>query len=255
MKPARARLSKNLIPIDVARLQLRDRGVPTIVTSQRCTHAEAALRKIEAVARGAAHAIVLHPAHQRLVHAALVNEILKEPPDRIIGERRDDRGVQAETTLQPACNVVFPSALAHFKGSRRGNAPVARVEPHHNLAQTNEVPVAFFLRFDGQPHALTSTTYSIGNRLTTHCHDLRGKFPDSRLGFSIDPGWLQPGSQNMDYGECHQIGRASNKEWNLVAPSPLKHVAHDGGDEQTPDGTRHASDSHNRADGPSRKHV
>src|SRR5882762_4218793 len=115
MKPARARLSKNLIPIDVARLQLRDRGVPAIVTSQRCTHAEAALRKIEAVARRAAH-------------ATLVNEILKEPPHRIIGERCDDRGVQAEATLQPARNVVFPSALAHFKGSRRRNAAVARVE-------------------------------------------------------------------------------------------------------------------------------
>src|ERR1700674_3258576 len=46
MKPARALLSKNLIPIDVARLQLGDRGVPAIVTSQRCTHPEAALRKI-----------------------------------------------------------------------------------------------------------------------------------------------------------------------------------------------------------------
>src|SRR6267143_4223631 len=240
MKPSRALLSKNLIPIDVARLQLRDRGVPTIVTSQRCTHAEAALRKIEAVARRAAHAIVLHPAHQRLVYATLVNEILKEPPHRIIGERCDDRGVQAEATLQPARNVVFPSALAHFKGSRRRNAAVARVEPHHNLAQTDEVPVAFFLRLDRQTHALTSTAYSIGNRLSMHCHGLRGKFPGSRLGFSIDPGWLQPGSQNMDYGESHQIGGAGNKEWNLVAPSPLKHVAHDGGDEQTPDRARHA---------------
>src|SRR5258708_29382819 len=115
MKPARALLSKNLLPIDVARLQLGDRGVPAIVTPQRCTHAEATLCKIEAVARRTAHAIVLHPAHQRLIHAALVNEILKEPPDGIIGERRDDRAVQAEATLQPASDVVFPAAFAHFE--------------------------------------------------------------------------------------------------------------------------------------------
>jgi len=37
----------------------------------------------------------------------------------------------------------------------------------------------------------------------------------------------------MNYGECHQIGRASNKEWNLVAPV-TEARAHDGGDEQTP---------------------
>src|SRR6266852_4984129 len=102
MKPARALLSKDLLPIDVARLQLGDRGVSAIVTSQRCTRAESTLREIEAVARRAAHAIVLHPPHQRLVHPALVNEILKEPPNGIIGERRDDCGVQGEAALQPA---------------------------------------------------------------------------------------------------------------------------------------------------------
>ena len=32
MKPARALFSKNLIPIDIARLQLGDRGVPAVVT-------------------------------------------------------------------------------------------------------------------------------------------------------------------------------------------------------------------------------
>src|SRR6266403_242033 len=159
MKPARALLTKNLIPIDVAGLQLRDGRVPTIVTSQRRTHAEAALRKIEAVARRASHAIVFHPTHQRLVHPALVNEILKELPDWIIGECRYDRSVQAETSLQPACDVVFPSAFANFKGSRRRNAPLARVQPHHDLAQADQVPAAIFLRLDRQSHALTSAPH------------------------------------------------------------------------------------------------
>src|SRR5260370_11092079 len=196
MKPACTLLSKNLIPIDVARLQLGDRGVPAIVTSQRCTHAESTLREIEAVARRAAHAVVLHPAHQRLVHAALVNEILKEPPDRIIGERRYNRGVQAEATLQPASDIVFPAAFAHFKGSRRCNPPVACVEPHHDLAQTDQVPAAFFLRLDRHPHALTSTSLSIGNRPTMMCHDFSAEAADSRMGFPIDTSCLPPGSQS-----------------------------------------------------------
>src|SRR5258708_3029578 len=160
MKPARALLSKNLLPIDVARLQLGDRGVPAIVTPQRCTHAEATLCKIEAVARRAAHAIVFHPAHQRLVHPALVNEILKEPPDRIIAEPPTDPGVQPQPTLHPPSHLVFPRAFAHFKGSRRGDAPGARVEPHHDLAQTDQVPAAIFFWLDRQPHAPTSAARS-----------------------------------------------------------------------------------------------
>src|SRR5713226_7656813 len=134
MKPARALLAKNLIPIDVAGLQLRDCRVPAIVTSERCTHPEAAFRKIEAVTRRAAHPIVFHPAHQRLVHTALVNEILKELPNRVIGECRDYRGVQAETSFQPARDVIFSSALADLEGSRRRNTPLAWIQPHHDLA-------------------------------------------------------------------------------------------------------------------------
>src|SRR6266481_9520990 len=154
MKPARALFAKNLIPIDVAGLQLRDGRVPAIVTSQRRAHAEAALRKIEAVARRAAHAIVFHPTYQRLVYPALVNEILKKLPNWVIGECCDNRGVQAETSLQPARDVVFSAAFANLKGSRRCNAPLAWIQPHHDLAQADQVPVAFFFRLDRQSHAL-----------------------------------------------------------------------------------------------------
>src|SRR2546425_1043692 len=120
--PARAMLSKNLIPINVTRLKLRNRSIPAIVTPQRRTHAETALRKIQAVARHPAHSIMFDPAHQRLVHAALVHEVLQKTPNGIIGECRDDRRVQAETALQSARDVVFPAPLAHVEGSRRGDA-------------------------------------------------------------------------------------------------------------------------------------
>src|SRR2546428_2249717 len=161
MKPARALLSEYLIPIDIAGLELRHCRMPTIVASERSTHSEAALRKVEAVARRAADAVMFYPAHQRLVHAALINKILKKPADGIIGERGDDRGVQAETTFQPACDVVFPTALAHFKGSRRVDAPVAWVEPHHDFTQADQVPPAVFLRLDPPPHPLTPAALAV----------------------------------------------------------------------------------------------
>src|SRR5712691_5202338 len=160
MEPARAMLSKNLIPINVTRLKLRNRSIPAIVTPQCRTHAETALRKIQTVARHPAHSIMFDPAHQRLVHAALVYEVLQKTPNGIIGECRSDRRVQAETALQSARDVVFPAPLAHVEGSRRGDAPLAGVEPHHDLAQTDHVPAALFLWPDRQRHAFTSTAPS-----------------------------------------------------------------------------------------------
>src|SRR5260370_12998788 len=160
MKPARGLVLEGLIPSDSAGLQLRHCCVSAIVASERGTYSKTALRKIEAVASRAADAIMFHPADQRLVHATLVNQILKKFPNRIIGERGDNRGVQTETTLQSPRDVVLPSAFAHFERSRVVNAPVARVEPHHDFAQADQVPTAVFLRLDRQHHQLTPTASS-----------------------------------------------------------------------------------------------
>ena len=112
-------LSKDFVPIDIARLELRYRGVPTIVRSNRRAHAEAALGKIEAVADGVADAVVLNPPHQRLINAALINQILKQAANWISGKGSDYRGIHAEAALQSACHVVFAAALTHFKRSCR----------------------------------------------------------------------------------------------------------------------------------------
>src|SRR5437016_7348032 len=49
----------------------------------------------------------------------------------------------------------------------------------------------------------------------------RFAYPDSQLGYSIDPSWLQPGSQNLDHGKRHQIRGAGNQERNHVTAGPL----------------------------------
>src|SRR5258708_31611232 len=157
VKPPRPLLSKNLVPINVPGLQLRYRRVPTVVASQRRAHSKSALRKIQPVARRATYTVMLHPSQQRLVHSSLINQILQQPPHRIIAQRRHHRRVQPEAALQPARHVVFPAALAHSKASRRRNSPLAGIESHHHLAQTHQVPAAFFLRLNRQRHALSST--------------------------------------------------------------------------------------------------
>ena len=64
VEPARAVLAENFIPINVAGLQLRHRGVAAVGATERGAHAESALGEIQAVAHRAADAVVGHPAHK-----------------------------------------------------------------------------------------------------------------------------------------------------------------------------------------------
>src|SRR5438046_9682885 len=94
-------LSKNLVPIDVAGLELRYRSVPAIVRSYSGAHAEATLGKVESVAGGVADAIVLNRAHERLINAALMNKILEQAGDLIASEGGNDCGLHPGPAAQP----------------------------------------------------------------------------------------------------------------------------------------------------------
>src|SRR6266404_1449796 len=103
MKPAGSPLwAKDLFPIEVAGLHLRDGGMAAIGTSQRRAHAEAALGEVESVAHGAPDAVVLHPFHMGLVHTTLKDEILDQASHRIIGEGRNQRRIETEAAFQAA---------------------------------------------------------------------------------------------------------------------------------------------------------
>ena len=91
--------------------------------------------KFKTVARSVAYAVVFDPADQGLVDAALIDKILQQPADRIIGKRSDDGGVQAEAAFQTAGDVVFAAAFADVEGSCGGDAAVAWIEAEHDFAQ------------------------------------------------------------------------------------------------------------------------
>src|ERR1043165_7639910 len=76
MKPASAFSSEDLIPINIARLQLRDGGMTAIRTTGRGANSVATFRKVQAIAYGSPDAIELNPVQMRLVHAALIDQIL-----------------------------------------------------------------------------------------------------------------------------------------------------------------------------------
>ncbi len=76
MKPARALFPENRLPIDLTRLECGHRRVAAIRAAQRCSHAKTPLGEIEAIANGPADSVIVHPADQRGIDAALVNQVL-----------------------------------------------------------------------------------------------------------------------------------------------------------------------------------
>src|SRR5437764_14295055 len=73
VKPSHAFLPEDFLPINLAGLELRDSRVPSVGAAESGAHAEATLRKVQAVTNRAPHAIVLDPADVGLIHAALIN--------------------------------------------------------------------------------------------------------------------------------------------------------------------------------------
>ena len=82
------------------------------------------------------------------VDATLEDQVLEQPSDGVVGERRHDRGAKAEAAPQPAGHVVLAAALGHGERAGRRDAPVAGVEAEHHLAQRDEVVAAVL----GRPH-------------------------------------------------------------------------------------------------------
>ena len=109
--------------------------------AERRADAEAALGEVEAVAHGAADAVVLHPP-DALVDAALEHQVFDQAAHRVVGERRHDRGGQAEAAPQPARDVVLAAAFPHLERAGGVDAAVAGIEAQHHLAERHERPAA-----------------------------------------------------------------------------------------------------------------
>src|SRR6266849_666744 len=134
----------------MAGLELRDGGVAAIRTTEGGAYAEAAFGKIQSVSHGAADAIVGHPAYVFLTDAALQHEVFDQPANGIVCEGRSDGGVEAETTLQSARNVVFAATFPRAELAGGRDPLVAGIEAQHDFAEAHQVPGAGTLRFDVQ---------------------------------------------------------------------------------------------------------
>ncbi len=132
--------AKDPVPVEVTGLDLADGGVAAVGAAGGRAHAIAALGKVEAVADGAADAIVGNPFEQGSIDAALENEVFDQAADGVFGERGGDGGAQAEAAAQSAGHVVFAAALPHLKLPRGVDAALAGIEAKHDFTQAEAVP-------------------------------------------------------------------------------------------------------------------
>src|SRR5262249_34948609 len=142
VEPACALGAEDRVPVQPAGPQLRDGRVPAVRAPDRAADAEPALGEVEAVANGAADTVERHPDHVRGVDAAGEHQVLDKPADRVVGERRDDGGLQPEAPAEATGDGVLAAALPDIGAPRRRDPAVARVEPQHHLAERDELVAA-----------------------------------------------------------------------------------------------------------------
>ena len=128
---------------------MRDGRAGAVETRRRRTQTEAALDKINAVARIFAFAVSFAPKNFGTVNAGLHNEIFRQASERVVGERGHNRGFLPKGFRSVAGDVVFSAAVEDAKILRRVNALVARIEAQQNFAQGNQIPTTliFYLLF------------------------------------------------------------------------------------------------------------
>ena len=156
VEPADAQLAEEVLPVEVAGLDLRGRGVAAVRDADGAADAEAALGEVEAVADRAADAVVLAPLDEVGVHAALHHEVLEQAADLVVDERRADGGAQAEALAQAAGDVVFAAAFPDLELARGAHAAFARVEAEHDFTEGDLVEGAFLRRLDLEGHGRRS---------------------------------------------------------------------------------------------------
>ena len=91
-------LAEDLVPVEIAGLQLRGGGVAAVRASDGAAEAEPSLGEVQAVAHRAPDAVVVNPFHVRQVDTALEHEVFEQPADLVVREGADQRGAHPEAS-------------------------------------------------------------------------------------------------------------------------------------------------------------
>jgi len=139
VEPTHTELAEDVIPVEVAGLELGGGGVAAVGDADGAAHAEAALGEVEAVADGAADAVVVAPLDEVGGDAALHDEVLDEVADLVVDEGGADGGLQAEALPEAARGVVLAAAFPGGEVAGGADAALAGIEAEHDLAERDLV--------------------------------------------------------------------------------------------------------------------
>jgi hypothetical protein len=134
--------AEDRLPIEVAGLDLADGGVAAIGTARGGADAVTAFSKVEAVADGAADAVVGNPAEEGRIDAALKDEVFNEAADGVVGDGGRDGGVETEAAAESTSDVVFAATFPDLELAGGVDAAFTGIEAQHDFAEAETVPTA-----------------------------------------------------------------------------------------------------------------
>ena len=135
VKPSHANRAKEMIPVNVARLQLARGSVASVGHAHSTAHPEPSLCEIESIANRPSDAVVGSPHQKVCVHASLHDKVFDEMADLVIDKGRHHSRLEAKALPEATGNVVFAPSFPHLKMSGRADAALAGIEAKHHLAE------------------------------------------------------------------------------------------------------------------------
>ena len=152
VKPPHAECSEQVIPVDVARLQLAGRRVAPVGHAHGAADPEAALGEIETIADAPADAVIRPPLQKIGAYAPLHDEVFDQVADLVVDEGGDHGRLQTEAFSQAAGHVVLTAPFPGREAASGADAALARVEAEHDLAERDLVERALGLGLDRERH-------------------------------------------------------------------------------------------------------
>src|SRR5262245_6551858 len=134
--------------------------------SNRAAYSESTIDKVQTVSDCASNTVVGHPSDQRLIDATLINQILDQASDGVIGECGHNCRLQTETSFQRPGHVVFAAALIDIEIASRPDSLVAGIESQHDFTESNEVPPASFFWSRAQDHSSAASRFGTSTWMT-----------------------------------------------------------------------------------------
>ena len=144
VQPSDTEFTEDIVKIEISRGCLGDRSVRAVRAADCAADTEAPLCEVDAVAADTADSVGLLPVNERGVNAALLDEVLHQHTDFVVGKSSDHSCVHSEALVQTADNVVLAAAFPCAEASRGADAAFARIKSQHDLAEGNGIKSAFF---------------------------------------------------------------------------------------------------------------